>query len=164
MKLLKGFTAAAAVTGLYLLQHLVISGAIMAACNVLGYWSYPAFFGLEMMLAGLVLVVLVPANRKGWLLTKYPKLEKYLTVDQSRLSKGIWAKALKAGPFALTLLVSLLAGGFFAALVIRFLGLPERIALKYAFLTTFIAVLVKISVYLGAVDVIRSFLADLFLV
>jgi hypothetical protein len=155
-KLVKIGTAVLSVGGL--IAGLAFSGVIAAGLQRLGYWAYPANFGLGMMLCGLVFVVLLPPSRKGFIATKWGQK---FTVNSAKFETGFWAGVRKRGPFALVLMTNILVGPFFAALVIRFLGYNEQKSWLYAFLTTLIASSLWVSVYLGAVGWIRSMLATL---
>ncbi len=152
-RLLYGFLAVASIV-----VNFMVSGLTIASVHVLGWLGYPAFFGFGMLLCGLVFCVLLPAHRKR--IVSIPFIEKFLTVDDKRFAKGPWPWIRKRGPFALTLAASLLIGPFFAAMVIRFLGLNEHKAWVYAFFTTFVSTVVWVSIYLGALDLIKSALAS----
>jgi hypothetical protein len=138
--------------------NLAFSGVIVAGVRLLGYWALPAHFGLGMLLTGLVLIILLPPQRKALFAAGWAKK---LTLDDSRFEKGVWPWFRKKGPFVLVLAANFLIGPFFAALVIRFLGLREQKAWMYAFVTTLICSAFWISVYLGAIEWVRSFLAAL---
>ncbi len=141
------------------IANFAISGLIIACIGELRWMAYPAYFGAYMMLCGLVFTVLVPASSKQIVAPMF--LRRFLTVDDSRFSKGIWPWVRRRGPFALVLAAALLLGPFFAALVIRFLGLNEHKAWLYSFSTTLINTAVWISFYLGAFSALRSFFGAL---
>jgi hypothetical protein len=142
-----------------IVANLAISGAIIAGVRFLGWWALPGHFALGMLLAALVFVLLLPPHRKaifaaGW--------AKKLTLDEGRFQSGVWPWFRKRGPFVLVLAANFLVGPFFAALVIRFLGLRERKAWSYAFVTTLLSSVFWVAVYLGAIEWIRSLLAVVF--
>ncbi len=139
----------AALSGL--LFHLVFSGAVVAAIHQLGPLAYPAYFGWSMFQSCLVLML---ASHVAW-------ITKRLTIDPKRLQKPFWVWIRSRGAFALVLAIVLLIGPITAALMIRFLALPERKAWLYAFITNLISTAVVVSVYLGLIDMARSFFASL---
>ncbi len=141
------------------IANFAISGLIIAGIGTLQCLAYPAYFGAYMMLSGLVFTVLVPASSKQAVTP--PFLRRFLTVDDARFSKGIWPWVRQRGPFTLVLAAALLLGPFFAALVIRFLGLNEHKAWLYSFTTTLISTVIWVSFYLGAFSALRSFLGHL---
>lgn len=133
--------------------NLMISGTIIAGVRLLGWWAFPAHFGLGMLLSGIVLVVLLPPKRKGYFSSRWAHK---LSVDERRFSRGVWPWIRKRGSFALVLAANFLVGPFFAALVIRFLGLSEQKSWMYAFVTTFISTTFWVSVYLGGTEWVRT--------
>jgi len=150
----------AALTVLAVVANFAISGAIIASIHVLQWLAYPAYFGSYMILAGLVFTVIVPAHRKP--IATIPFLQRFLDVDGRRFDKGFWVRVRQHGPFALVLASALILGPFFAALFIRFLGLPEHKAWMYSFVTTLINAVVWVSFYLGGFGLLRSFLLSVF--
>jgi uncharacterized membrane protein YeaQ/YmgE (transglycosylase-associated protein family) len=142
-----------------LIVHVSIAGGTAALAHALGPWAYPTHFGIGMAQMCLVLVLLLPSRRRTG--DDMPWWQKKLTIGEDRFSKGVWPWVRKRGAFALVLAGSLLVGPFFAGVVIRFLGLDERKAWVYGFVTTAIGSVFWISVYLGAVAWIRSLLANL---
>lgn len=140
-----------------IVANLALSGVVIAGVRLLGWWALPAHFGLGMLLVGLVLIVLLPPRRKALFA---PGWAKKLTLDEGRFEKGVWPWFRKRGPFVLVLGANFLIGPFFAALVVRFLGLREQKAWLYAFITTLLASAFWIAVYLGAVEWVRSLLAN----
>ena len=141
------------------IANFAISGLIIASINHLRELAYPAYFGAYMLLNGLVFLVIAPASRKD--AVAIPFLRRFLTVDDQRFSKGIWLWIRQRGPFALVLASSLLLGPFFAALVIRFLGLSEHRAWMYSFVTTLLTAVLWVSFYLGVFGLVRSLLLGL---
>ena len=141
------------------IANFAISGLIIASIGTLQWLAYPAYFGAYMILCGLVFTVLVPASSKHVIAP--PFLRRFLTVDDARFSKGIWIWVRRRGPFTLVLVSALLLGPFFAALVIRFLGLSEQKAWLYSFSTTLVNAAVWVSFYLGAFGALRSFLGSI---
>jgi len=149
-----------ALTIFAIVANFAISGVIIAAIDTLHWLAYPAYFGSYMLLAGLVFTVIVPAHRKRTI--TIPFLQRFLNVDGRRFDHGAWGRIRQQGPLALTLASSLLLGPFFAALVIRFLGLPEHKAWMYAFASTLAAAAVWVSFYLGLFGLIRSQFLNVF--
>jgi len=141
------------------IANFAISGFIIASVDHLQWLAYPAYFGAYMLLNGLVFLVIAPARRKDSV--AIPFLRRFLTVDDKRFSKGIWPWIRQRGPFALVLTSSLLLGPFFAALVIRFLGLSEHRAWMYSFVTTLLTAAIWVSFYLGVFGLFRSLLFGL---
>ncbi len=140
------------------IANFALSGVIIAGVRLLGWWALPAHFGLGMLLTGLVLIVLLPPQRKALFAAEWAKK---LTLDEGRFQGGVWPWFRKRGPFVLALAANFLVGPFFGALVIRFLGLREQKAWMYAFVTTLISSAFWVAVYLGAVEWVRSLLAAL---
>ena len=128
--------------------HLATVGGTAALANALGFWAYPTHFGIGCFQFGAILAV--------------PWFRKYLVFNEERFSKGIWPWVRKRGAFAFVLAAGVLVSPFLAAVVIRFLALPERKAWTYGFIVTFIGTLLWISIYLGAVSWVRSLLSTLF--
>jgi hypothetical protein len=91
-----------------------------------------------------------------------PRFERFFSVDERRFEKGFWRWAREKGLFVLILVCSIFPGPFFAALVIRFFDLPAQKAWSYAIITTVISTFISISLYLGALDGVRSFFASIF--
>jgi len=139
-----------------------LSGFVVAATHHLRYWAYPTFFGVGILLAGSVLILMKPASRPRGSFWERPWVRRFLTVDEERLSRGIWPWVRRRGPFALVLAAAMIFGPFFAALVVRFLGLPERRAWLYVFLTTLVAVGFWVSVYLGLLEAVVSKFGSVF--
>ncbi len=133
---------------------LSVSALMIPSVHLLGWLSYPAHFGLSMMLTGIVLVILLPAHRKRTV--SLPFVEKFLTVNDKRFEKRPWPWIRKRGPFTLTMAVSFFVGPLAAAVVMRFLGLNEHKAWVYAFITCLISSLFWVSLYLGVFGLIRS--------
>jgi Zn-dependent protease len=164
----------------FLAGNIAISIGVVGAVHALGYWAYPTFFGVNVLLAAFVFLVLWPLDDAHrikvplftrcmarlacvpWIANLFVWLRTRVAFDERKLQKGIWAWARKRGPFFLVLVCSFFPGPFFAALVIRFLGLPPQRAWAYAVTTTMISTVVTISGYLGVIDGIRSFLASAF--
>lgn len=128
--------------------HLATVGGTAALAQALGVWAYPTHFGIGCFQFGLVLAV--------------PWFRKYLVFNEERFSKGIWPWVRKKGAFAFVMAASVLVSPFLAAVVIRFLALPERKAWLYGFVSTATGTLIWISIYLGAVTWIRSLLSSAF--
>ncbi len=139
--------------------NLALSGAIIASVQLLGPWAYPVHFGFGMFAASLVLAVLLPPKRRGMIAAK---LGEKFVLSEGRFSKGIWPKVRERGSFALVLTANILVGPFFAALVIRFLGLTEQKSWLYAFTTTLIGSAIWVSLYLGVFAAIRAYLVTMF--
>lgn len=140
------------------IANFAISGLIMASVHRLQWLAYPTYFGAYMLLCGLVFTVLVPVSSKHAVTP--PFLRRFLTVDDARFSKGIWRWVRRRGAFTLVLVSALLLGPFFAALVIRFLGLSEHKAWLYSFSTTLINAAVWVSLYLGVFSALRRYLGS----
>ncbi len=133
-----------------ILINIAMSGAVIALAQQLRFWAYPTFFGLGMVLSGIVMVDI-------------PWLRKYMTVDERRFQKGFWPWVRKRGAFVLVLVITFFIGPFIAALVMRFLlGLRGRRAWLYAAACNAISILFWISVYIGVTDWIRSLFASFF--
>lgn len=128
--------------------HLATVGGTAALAHALGPWAYPAHFGIGCCQFGIVL--------------SFPWFRKYLVFNEERFSKGIWPWVRRRGAFFFVMASSVLVSPFLAAVVIRFLALPERKAWLYGFISTATGTLVWISVYLGAVAWIRSLLSSAF--
>lgn len=142
------------------IANFAISGLIIAGIDSLNWLAYPAYFGSYMLLCGLVFTVLAPVSRKH--AVALPFFRRFLTVNDERLSRGIWPWVRRRGPFALVLASALLLGPFFAAFVIRFLGLNEHKAWMYSFVTTLVSAAVWVSFYLGVFGLLRSFFSSIF--
>jgi hypothetical protein len=136
-----------------------ISGLILANINHLKALAYPTYFGAYMLLSGLVFTVLAPVQGKRFI--TIPWLQRFLAVDDKKFESGIWSRLRRRGPFTLVLASAVLLGPFFAALVIRFLGLNEHKAWLWSFVTTLMATAVWVSIYLGAFGLLRSLFASL---
>ncbi|HTM68720.1 MAG TPA: hypothetical protein VL426_05470 [Candidatus Binatia bacterium] len=128
--------------------HLATVGGTAALAHALGPWAYPTHFGIGCFQFGAVL--------------SFPWFRKYLVFNEERFSKGIWPWIRKRGAFAFVMAASVLVSPFLAAVVIRFLALPERKAWLYGFVSTATGTLIWISIYLGAVTWIRSLLSSAF--
>jgi len=143
------------------IANFLISGLIIASIDTLRWLAYPTYFGAYMLLCGLVFTILVPASSKQAVTP--PFLRRFLTVDDARFSKGAWLWVRQRGPFVLVLVSAVTLGPFFAALVIRFLGLSEHKAWLYSFTTTLINAAIWVSLYLGLFSAVRSFFSSVFL-
>jgi hypothetical protein len=131
------------VATLLVLIGLSFSGAVVAAAQVLGVIAYPTFFGMSMLLSGLVL--LVPWFRRQ---VEGPRVEE-------RLSQGCWKIIRRKGAFWLVLAATFVLGPIFGALAARFLGLNDRRAWRFMFLANMISVGFWISLYIGAFRIIK---------
>jgi len=152
VKIVYGVLAAAAIVA-----NFAVSGFIIATVHSLRLWAYPAYFGAYMAIIGLFFIVLAPPKSRQHVVL--PCFERFLTVDVKKFSGGFWTWVRKRGAFALVAVSSLVFGPLFAAVASRFLGLAERQAWIYSFLSTLITTVVWVSIYLGVTDVIRSLLA-----
>ena len=132
--------------------HLATVGGTAALAHALGPWAYPAHFGIGCFQFGLLLA--------------FPWLRRFVAYDDEKLSKswfgGLWRWAKQRGALTLVLVSSVLVSPFLAAVVIRVLGLPERKAWLYGFISTAAGTLIWISIYLGAWAWLRSLLSSTF--
>ena len=151
-KIIYGAVAVAAIVA-----NFAVSGFIIATVHHLRLWAYPAYFGGYMALVGLFFIVLAPPKSKQHVVL--PCVERFLTVDEKKFAGGFWIWVRRRGAFALVAVSSLVFGPLFAAVACRFLGLAERQAWMYSFLSTLVTTVVWVSIYLGVTDVIRSLLA-----
>ncbi len=154
-KIVVAAVAAASVVG-----SLAVSGTMIAVAQKLRYWAYPTFFGLGMLLTGLVLVILLPAAKKKESLS--PWLRDHLAGFEKKFSSGSWEKMRSRGSFAFVLAVTFVLGPLAGAVAIRFLGLREDRAWAYAFIANLVSILFWISVYIGVIDALRSAFMSLF--
>jgi hypothetical protein len=143
-----------------LVAHIAMSGGYIALARTLRFWAYPTFFGLGMLLSGLVLIVLVPPKHKQE--AAFPWLRKLVTLDERRFDKGIWPWLRQRGAFVLVLGATIILGPLIGAFAIRVLGLREQKAWLYAFVTNLISVSIWVSIYIGVFDWIKSMLASVF--
>ena len=90
-----------------------------------------------------------------------PVLQKWLKVNDDRFSRGMWPWLKGKGAFAVVMVAAIIFGPFFATVVIRFLGLKEKVAWYYSFITTSIATAVWVPLYGGINDLIRSVISFL---
>ena len=140
--------------------NVTVAGLIIALVRGMGWLAYPAYFGTQMMLVGLVLVILVPAQRKHQFTIGF--FRRLLTVDDKRFDKSIWLWFRRRGPFTLILAASLILGPFVGAWTARFLGLDEHRSWLYTFISTILTTLVWVSIYLGVADLLREYLRTVF--
>lgn len=160
----------------FYLANAAITGAVIAATERLGYWAYPTFFGINILLVVLAFFLywlcntwfVDPKNQGnvtlfgravGWLRKRFARA---MTVDEKKLEKGIWPWVRRRGPFVLVLVCTFFPGPFFAGILIKFLGLPTQKAWTYAIICTLISTFLSISLYLGLLDGIRSFISSLY--
>ena len=144
---------------LAIVASLSITPAVVAVSDKIGWLAYPTYFGAYMLLNGLVLVVLLPYRNKGD--AAIPLLQRWLKVGDERFSRGIWPWLQGKGAFAVTLTASVLFGPFFATVVIRFLGLHEKVAWTYSFLVTLVAMVIWVPFYFGIYNILNSAIAFL---
>ncbi len=142
-----------------IIANFALSGAIIASVQMLGLWAYPVHFGFGMLCAGLVFVLFLPPRMRGVIAAKWGRK---FALNESRFEKGIWPKVRARGSFVLVLVANVLIGPFFAALVIRFLGLNEQKSWLYAFVTTLVGSAIWVSIYLGGIAWVRSVFASMF--
>jgi hypothetical protein len=133
-----------------------IAPIVVATHHEIGWLSYPLYFGSYMLLNGLVFTVLLPYRVKR--AAALPVLQRWLRVDEKRFQSGVWPWLKSRGAFVTTLGASLLLSPFFAAVYIRFLGLPEKKAWVYAFTSTLVTTVVMVAIYSGVFHAIKAWL------
>lgn len=133
---------------------LFVAAPTIALTHYLGYWSYPAFFLAGLGLSGIVLGVLIPAERTSEV--TWPWLQKKLVVNENRFEKGLWPWIQRRGDFIFVLVVTFWLGPFISAIAIRLIGVPEDRVWPYAVITNAISISIWISIYLGCLDTLRG--------
>ncbi len=131
-----------------------ISGGIAALSHELGIWAYPALFVVYVLLFALVMLVLIPKHKEGEV--AIPSLKRFAQVDEGRFEKGVWPWVQKRGVPFFIFVATVVLGPFFTAILIRFLGIAEKKAWFYGISSSGLAVMLWVSIYLGAVDWIKS--------
>jgi hypothetical protein len=150
-------------TGGLIFLNIAVTSAVIASIHELGYWGYPALFGFNMILIGVVFTLLPAPNQpEHFLIRRFPRLKKIFVVDAKRLDKPLWRWARSKGAYPLTQLFSLFIGPTYAAALIRLvLLLPNRQAWRYGILTTLVSTVLVVSLYLGLIEVVRDHLLSL---
>jgi len=143
--------------GLAIVAGFSITPFVMAHYEHIGWLAYPTYFGLYMLLNGLVLAFLLPARKRKD--AAVPLLQKWLHISDERFSRGFWMKLKGKGAFALVLVAALLFSPLFATVVIRFLGIQEQKAWFYSFVTTLLATFPWVALYTTIWEAGKSLLA-----
>lgn len=143
--------------GLAIVAGFGITPFVMAHYEHIGWLAYPTYFGLYMLLNGLVLAFLLPARKRQD--AAVPLLQRWLRISDERFSRGIWVKLKGKGAFAVVLVAALLFSPLFATVVIRFLGISEQKAWFYSFVTTLLATFPWVALYTGVWEVAKGLMA-----
>lgn len=133
-----------------------VSGGVAAVSHELGVWAYPVFFAIYVAMFAFVLVILIPKHKEGGVVI--PSLKRFTRVDEERFEKGMWSWVRKRGVPFFIFVATIVLGPFFTAILIRFLGITEKKAWLYGLSSSAVAVVLWISVYLGAMDWIKGLL------
>ncbi|MBI4457376.1 hypothetical protein HY633_00240 [Candidatus Uhrbacteria bacterium] len=124
----------------------------MEAAQSLGYWAYPAVFGINILLSFGTLV-LIRSRREQIVLRTRTRV--FLRIDAARFDSPFWSFIHRRGAF-LMVMAAALVSPILASWLIRFLQLGERRAIIYAFATTLIDTGVKVSLALGVSNTLRD--------
>ncbi len=137
-----------------------LGGFIMASITVNRWLAFPTYFGVCMMLSGMVFLVFLPIRWRP--LVAVPFIDRQMAKQSERISKGPWLRFRRAGPFILSQAVALILGPFVAAMVMRLLNLNEQKAWWYAFITNLVTTGILVSFYLGIFGLAKNLIAHLF--
>lgn len=133
---------------------IAVSGAMAALCHALGYWAYPVSLAAYIGAFALIYVFLLPpGGSRGT-----AAFAKRLGVEQARFEKGVWPWVMRRGIPFFVCVATVLLGPFFGAVLVRFLGISERRAWRYALVSSMVSVAIWVSVYLGFMDWVTSLL------
>jgi len=158
-KLVKRISAAIGASALIILNFMV-SGVIVAAVHQLRLLAYPAHFGFAMLQVGLIFLVVAPAASKHhWSVWNTNWFKNRVKLNPQRFEKPFWRWVRSRGSFVLMLVALLLVGPITMALIARFLGLKERLAWTYSFVSAAVGSLVIVSLYLGLSEILREILS-----
>ncbi len=150
--------------GLTLLVNVLFSvGPTLGLAAYLGYWSYPVFLFINVMLVILVFRVLLPTDY-GW--TKgLPKIfrrflawvRSIFATDHNRFRQGkVWGFFHSKGAFWIILVGTITISPIVGACTARYLKLPEDKAWRYTMWSVLIATGTNITLYLGAWKIIKN--------
>lgn len=129
--------------------------AIFVSAPFIGYWVYPVFYAVSMMLTTVVMTVLVLAGSDVLYLESIPRIGKRFRIKE-RLERPFWRKVRAKGAFWLTLTAALAVGSVFSGLTIRFLKLEEKRSWVYAFAANGISIAIKVSACLGVFVALKA--------
>ncbi len=136
---------AAGAAAVVLCIHFAIAGAIGAtAVHLLGYWAYLALFILNMGLVAGVLAV--------------PWIRDRFALNPHRFEKRGWRWIRERGAFPLVLAAAVIIGPIYGAVVVRLLGMSGGRAWASALIATAVAVGFWVTVYLGGLSWLHSFI------
>jgi hypothetical protein len=144
---------------LSLILNFALSGAVIATVNFLQLWAYPVMFLMGLGLIAFVLVILIPPKKKGAVDLFSSWRENLQTEHTKRMEKGIWKWASKRGAPVLIFASTLILSPFVGALIARFMGLDEHRAWRSCIVSTAVATVIVVSVYLGLGEWFRNLLS-----
>lgn len=139
------------------LYHLATSGFTVASISYLGFWAYPALFGLDFVSVVLVMLVLSAAgdgSRKPSAIRG--KMSAFVSRrfggDERRFSGAWWLRLRRRGAFLMILVAAVVVSVFTIPFLNKWLKIPDQRAYVYAFLAVLINTIIKVSFYLGALE------------
>lgn len=144
--------------GISAVGFIVLATPTAAIARTLRFWAYPTLFGVNMLLSGLVLLIILPATGKKGVV--WPWLRNKLSQIETKLTGQRWGSIMKRGAFIFVLFATLVFGPLGGAVAIRVFGLREDHAWACAFFTNLVSTAFWVSIYLG--DILKDSLATLF--
>ena len=129
-----------------------VSGAMAALIHALGFWAYPVSFAMYIGAFAIVYVFLLPTDRAA----ASGGLVRYFGMDHGRFERGIWPWVMRRGTPFFVGAATVALGPFFGAVLVRFLGVPDRKAWRYALVASIVSVTMWVSIYLGFMDWLSS--------